>query len=148
MACGSGCCGLPQSLPTTRPTQPTQSTSTPQLVLGDADSCCNIQVQPAHSSVDDCQDACCDDQARDVPPNDSHGSCNAAPIGSVDVPSCCEGRPFPCCDSSCIDRLALRECASEGKFINIFIQGLPLTWPLPCSQQVICAFRLHPCKIR
>jgi len=30
-------------------------------------------------------------------------------------PSCCEGKIFPCCDSSCIDRLALCDCASESE---------------------------------
>lgn len=33
------------------------------------------------------------------------------------VPSCCEGKTSPCCDSTCIDRLALRECTS-GKRSN------------------------------
>ncbi|KAL0932597.1 copper-translocating p-type ATPase [Colletotrichum truncatum] len=30
------------------------------------------------------------------------------------APSCCEGKTSPCCNSSCIDRLALRECTKES----------------------------------
>ncbi|PVI04351.1 copper-translocating P-t [Periconia macrospinosa] len=29
------------------------------------------------------------------------------------APSCCEGKPQPCCNTSCIDRIALRECVSD-----------------------------------
>ncbi|KAL5333112.1 E1-E2 ATPase-domain-containing protein [Aspergillus crustosus] len=27
-----------------------------------------------------------------------------------DRPSCCQGKPSPCCDTSCLDRIAFREC--------------------------------------
>jgi Cu2+-exporting ATPase len=29
----------------------------------------------------------------------------------IDVPHCCRGKTSPCCDTSCLERLALRECA-------------------------------------
>jgi hypothetical protein len=29
------------------------------------------------------------------------------------VPECCSGMPAPCCDETCLDRLALRECDTE-----------------------------------
>lgn len=25
-------------------------------------------------------------------------------------PDCCKDKPYPCCDASCLDRIALREC--------------------------------------
>lgn len=28
-----------------------------------------------------------------------------------DAPDCCAGKTSPCCDTSCLDRLAVRECA-------------------------------------
>lgn len=36
-------------------------------------------------------------------------SSNSAPTESK-VPECCSGMPAPCCDETCLDRLALREC--------------------------------------
>lgn len=30
-------------------------------------------------------------------------------------PECCRDKPFPCCDDSCIERLALRECDEVGE---------------------------------
>lgn len=37
---------------------------------------------------------------------------NSAPTESK-VPECCSGMPAPCCDETCLDRLALRECDTE-----------------------------------
>lgn len=31
----------------------------------------------------------------------------------LDKPSCCKDKAFPCCDVSCLDRLALSECENE-----------------------------------
>jgi Cu2+-exporting ATPase len=36
-------------------------------------------------------------------------SSNPAPTESR-APECCSGMPAPCCDETCLDRLALREC--------------------------------------
>jgi Cu2+-exporting ATPase len=36
-------------------------------------------------------------------------SSNSAPTDSK-APDCCSGMPAPCCDETCLDRLALREC--------------------------------------
>ncbi|KAF2652371.1 heavy metal translocatin [Lophiostoma macrostomum CBS 122681] len=47
------------------------------------------------------QDACCSAQEEST----------GLPT-SQDAPDCCKGKPSPCCDSTCIDRLALRECQS------------------------------------
>jgi hypothetical protein len=35
-------------------------------------------------------------------------------VYDMPAPSCCEGKASPCCDKSCLDRLALRECESRG----------------------------------
>lgn len=32
------------------------------------------------------------------------------PREDTNPPECCRGKQFPCCDDSCLDRLALREC--------------------------------------
>lgn len=88
-----------------------------------------------------CQDACCGgptEEAQDsaghevkdaVLDNDCCASvstepgCNNGCCSTPELPRCCEGKTTPCCDQSCLDRLALRECenhelalsASHGK---------------------------------
>jgi Cu2+-exporting ATPase len=59
------------------------------------DNCCS-----ANSTDDDCKNRCCSapDPSQVEDPNN---------------PSCCKDRPSPCCDVSCLDRLALRACDSE-----------------------------------
>ncbi|KAK3897723.1 E1-E2 ATPase-domain-containing protein [Staphylotrichum tortipilum] len=48
-----------------------------------------------------CKDSCCG------PPSQSDNE-------KAQPPPCCEGKPSPCCDVSCLDRLALRACG-DGK---------------------------------
>lgn len=38
------------------------------------------------------------------------GQTSPTPFEDTKPPECCRGEPFPCCDDSCLDRLALREC--------------------------------------
>ncbi len=33
----------------------------------------------------------------------------------TDAPDCCRGKGSPCCDTSCLDRLAMRECEMSAK---------------------------------
>ncbi|OHW97735.1 copper-translocating p-type ATPase [Colletotrichum incanum] len=61
------------------------------------DVCCVIESQPG----DDCKKNCCSSS-----PSSMKAKEEKAPV-------CCEGKTSPCCDSTCIDRLALRECASK-----------------------------------
>ena len=77
-----------------------------------------------------CQDSCCDGSDGDAEPlktkdpgqgepnqenpDDccSSGKCadKKAAKDSTDAPDCCRGKVGPCCDTSCLDRLAMREC--------------------------------------
>ncbi|KAJ5652736.1 hypothetical protein N7507_010162 [Penicillium longicatenatum] len=74
-----------------------------------------------------CQDSCCDsDDAKPLDttasglkeptpekPDDccSPGKCaDSKAENPTDAPACCRGKVSPCCDTSCLDRLALREC--------------------------------------
>ncbi|POR36622.1 P-type cation-transporting ATPase [Tolypocladium paradoxum] len=52
------------------------------------------------SSTETCAKACCGS----LPPE------ALAAKDNTQVPDCCEGKLSPCCDDSCLDRLALREC--------------------------------------
>ncbi|KAE8421002.1 E1-E2 ATPase-domain-containing protein [Aspergillus pseudocaelatus] len=73
-----------------------------------------------------CSSACCDEQrnkikVRDacVPQTSDQGhtesSCSTEKPQEEDhkKPSCCKDKPYPCCDVSCLDRIALRECHKE-----------------------------------
>lgn len=91
--CGDGCCagGEPSKLA--------------GLEQGTAckDSCCDGEVAVKAASTDSgasCKDACCDDTKPE--PEDPKD------------PSCCKGKSSPCCDASCLDRLAARECSGQS----------------------------------
>lgn len=98
---GCDCCGPPA--PTTEPVAapiaaPIEETSSCQ------DSCCDEPLEtkdPRQEELNqnvpgDCCSSgkCTDDKAKD----------------DSDAPDCCRGKVGPCCDTSCLDRLAMREC--------------------------------------
>lgn len=90
--CSDGCCGGGEPSKTT------------EVKSGDTceDACCGGEEAVKIASTDSgasCKDACCDDAKPEVEdPKD---------------PSCCKGKSNPCCDVSCLDRLAARECAGQ-----------------------------------
>lgn len=79
-----------------------QSSKTNALALGATcgDSCCDEEQAVDVVSDASCKDACCDDA-------------KLAPQDPED-PSCCKGKTNPCCDVSCLDRLAARECGGQA----------------------------------
>lgn len=91
--CGDGCCAGGE---------PSKNTEA-KLAGTCEDGCCGGEEAVKVASTDSgasCKDACCDDMKPEVedPKN----------------PSCCKGKSSPCCDVSCLDRLAARECAGQG----------------------------------
>ncbi|KAF2239025.1 putative copper-transporting ATPase [Viridothelium virens] len=76
------------------------------------DGCCLGEDEAAPK--DDCQDACCSGN-KDTTEKACKDECcsgeNAKSNG--DGRACCEGKSTPCCDSSCVDRIASRECESD-----------------------------------
>ena len=93
------------------------------------DACCTFSKLPGQ---EDCKDTCC--TPANVEENDLQGDCKDTCCASENIkkndmqeqsaaykprkgdsndPSCCRYKPTPCCDSSCLDRLALRECNGE-----------------------------------
>ncbi|KAL3480480.1 E1-E2 ATPase-domain-containing protein [Aspergillus californicus] len=70
--------------------------------------CCGeIQIDDSRCpkpAVDECQDSCCD--TAEKPEKEDPAN-----------PSCCKGKLSPCCDVSCLDRIALREC-DGGKRVS------------------------------
>lgn len=79
-----------------------------------ADDCCRPSP-PA------CSLGCCDKQEPvpaeegivHTPDKDCSDNCCSAK-SDPKSPECCRGKPAPCCDESCLDRLALRECDSTA----------------------------------
>lgn len=102
------------------------------------DNCCadteKLKTEPvAVANEDSCKDACCSEEKPTVDPCCSQkkpavdaccsekkpamdACCNEKKPAVEDPnnPSCCEGKPSPCCDVSCLDRLAARECKEEA----------------------------------
>jgi Cu2+-exporting ATPase len=104
---GCDCCGslAPATEPVAAPiAAPIEETSSCQ------DSCCGGgdsddepletkdpgQGEPNQGKPEDCCSSgkCADDKAKD----------------DTDAPDCCRGKVGRCCDTSCLDRLAMREC--------------------------------------
>jgi Cu2+-exporting ATPase len=127
MACGSGCCGDPA------PASLKQSNSNPALGIlmqeEDRHSCCSdadlaivdkntdqLSIVGATRGELTEEEACCAPK----PDSDCKKGCCSAPNPPpsdgthTPVPGCCEGKAAPCCDQSCLDRLALRECENFG----------------------------------
>ncbi|KAF4501382.1 Cu2+-exporting ATPase [Fusarium agapanthi] len=76
---------------------------------------------PPPSDIESCKDACCDegDATTEVEEKDpankerlddccASGSCEEP--NKDGAPECCRGKTNPCCNASCIDRIAIREC--------------------------------------
>ena len=112
MTCDSTCCAPPKALPAGihTPTLPLLNIHVAGSAITYEDECC--QSQP-NGGVKDCHTG----SAKDTSKKDGCRSSKTVDVEPRDLkrPSCCEGKPSPCCDSSCIDRLALRECATESK---------------------------------
>lgn len=139
MACVSGCCkpaqenvasssaSSPQAIFSGGSTA-TESQSSPadtvqlhatgpvdnQIPTASSEKCCGpvSQVTIKRADQEDgCQKDCCSSKA-------------TLQKASEEVSACCEGKASPCCDTSCIDRIARRSCAEKkGKLSNTAILG-------------------------
>lgn len=84
------------------------------------DDCCAATTQEAQNNfgyrtkgIKD-SDGCCAPKSLDhdykksrrSPPSPFHANDHSDP-------SCCKDKAFPCCDKSCLDRIALRQCRNE-----------------------------------
>lgn len=113
MACDSACCAPPKALPAiVRTTNPTL----PNIDISDSVVTCD-QDTSSQSQPNDMANDCHDRSAKCTPKKNGCHSSKSVDVEAYDLkrPSCCEGKLSPCCDSSCIDRLALRDCATESE---------------------------------
>ncbi|KLO97934.1 probable P-type ATPase [Fusarium fujikuroi] len=76
---------------------------------------------PPPSDIGSCKDACRDGsdaatQVKEEEPANKEQDDDCCASGSCeepnkdDAPECCRGKTSPCCNASCIDRIAIREC--------------------------------------
>ncbi|KAF2801900.1 copper-translocating P-t [Mytilinidion resinicola] len=80
------------------------------------DGCCSGSSAVKQDLVEDpCEDKCCSSE-NELPSKDDRSSCCSGSKNYADrrddVPAHCKGKSIPCCDASCVDRLAVRECES------------------------------------
>ena len=83
--------------------------------LGKTESCAKVGKSQDDSSCGDHHkstgDGCCGSNSTE---QDCQKSCSVPKRGntkkSLATPDCCDGKTSPCCDVSCLDRIALREC--------------------------------------
>ncbi|OTA95545.1 hypothetical protein M434DRAFT_20138 [Hypoxylon sp. CO27-5] len=136
MACGSGCCGPPATPAVSAQVQTMDSprASIAQQVAEDdcQDSCCADSVaaslkndccDPGESNADNINNACEANNGADDNEACSAGAedeckdaCCATPTSiapTASNPDCCEGKASPCCDESCLERLAHRSCEND-----------------------------------
>ncbi|KAH9905026.1 copper-translocating P-t [Xylariomycetidae sp. FL2044] len=142
MACSSNCCAPPVSpIRSSQVSHHTPQDNHRQDAQGSCSGppsearACNdnpkddCSAAPASTSKDECKDACCsspDLRASNEcqttyhglsSPSDANCRDKCCPPASVkedpNDPPCCKGKSSPCCDTSCLDRLALRECEGE-----------------------------------
>ncbi|KAF5623528.1 Cu2+-exporting ATPase [Fusarium tjaetaba] len=95
---GCDCCGPPASAAESV----TAETPPPSDIGSCKDACCDggdaeTEVEEKESSKKGRDDDCC-----------ASGSCEEP--NKDDAPECCRGKTSPCCNASCIDRIAMREC--------------------------------------
>lgn len=145
MACGSGssCCGppaapqLPASANNSTPVADSGSNNdscdggaVPDSGGSCGDACCGADVPPTLNETPapvGCQSGCCDTEAKKpaqiaetaVKIGTEDTCCDAPPPpktgDKITDPGCCDGTELPCCDDSCLERLALRACETGKK---------------------------------
>jgi len=91
IGCQTGCCAEQATMEANNPNADSH--------LGDHGQECCAPPVAAHEIKDDCCDA---------PQTPTEA---ASPVN----PECCDGTTVPCCDDTCLDRLALRACEGEKK---------------------------------
>ncbi|CAH0055109.1 unnamed protein product [Clonostachys solani] len=137
----SDCCGPP--VPALEPAPALPATEEGACQSG----CCGRQnvetlaAEPPIQKVPDeekIEDDCCGAGkcANDVAKEDS------------DAPDCCRGKANPCCDTSCLDRLALRECGMSAAGSSESIACCNTTEGEACSEHTLSALDRYGATLR
>jgi hypothetical protein len=113
MACDSTYCAPPKVLSAV---VRTRNPALPNTNIGDSAVTCG-QDTSCQSQPNVMANACHGSSAKCTPQKNGCYSSKSVDAEAYDLkrPSCCQGKLSPCCDSSCIDQLALRECATESE---------------------------------
>lgn len=73
------------------------------------------ETSPGSAAAEKLLDAECAEDCGAVPMPDDENAVGSLKEGAEEMaqPPCCEGKSAPCCDVSCLDRLALRACGDQ-----------------------------------
>lgn len=125
-SCKNGCCGADEVAQDPTPVGIEAASRSSGGNTAYKDACCEAEVPSAapckDEVVDTCLAGCCaaegPSQAKAAEVKEDCGaSCCASEgeraVESSEDPDCCRGKPSPCCDVSCLERLAARECQQE-----------------------------------
>ncbi|KAK4188567.1 E1-E2 ATPase-domain-containing protein [Podospora australis] len=105
-----------QEITSSAPLDSQDTAISPEPVL---ENICSDVLIPSSSDDESfspvCQDGCCGPKPPVTIHLDAGADAGAKTNTSEqpDPPACCEGKPSPCCDASCLDRIALRTCNEE-----------------------------------
>ncbi|KAH7150412.1 E1-E2 ATPase-domain-containing protein [Dactylonectria estremocensis] len=102
---GCDCCGPPAREPEARPEPTPQPSQDDAASTQSGEMFCNDTKEPTlkDTHAEEPDDCCSADDIVDDSTSDDTA-----------IPDCCRGIQAPCCDISCLDRLALRECVSNA----------------------------------
>lgn len=121
--CKDGCC---------TPSTKTETCTVPPAKLDMNSSTCKdsdcCDAKKPIPSAEACRDACCGDNGNTINLNVEPAQClddccdtnkssedRASTGNDTNTTDCCQGKTSPCCDTSCLDRIALRECKVKCK---------------------------------
>ncbi|KAF4451798.1 putative P-type ATPase [Fusarium austroafricanum] len=92
---GCDCCGPPASASALEPVN--DQIQAPIDIGSYKDTCCDEGDGAIEQADDCCTSGSCEDNNKN------------------DAPNCCRGKLSPCCNTSCIDRIAMRECEMSAQ---------------------------------
>ncbi|KAL2808225.1 E1-E2 ATPase-domain-containing protein [Aspergillus granulosus] len=116
-ACSKACCGDASKLP--QQSEACREKESKQDTCCSSSSCDRTQASKLPQLPVACrekEDTCCSSstcdktqgrESADISEPESH-------VDDPNNPSCCSGKAKPCCDVSCLDRIAVRECGGDG----------------------------------
>lgn len=107
--CDDACCGGQQDEKPKPEAAPCQDVCRPLKPTSEGDYTKGCGGGKMETSLMDAPDCCA---SKPTKSGCKRGCCSelAPPKEDLKTPSCCNGKPSPCCDASCLDRIALREC--------------------------------------
>lgn len=111
-SCNGGCCAAEEA--------------TNPVAEACQDACCGNEQAIKEEPGPSCQDGCCSEETapkttiEELDADHQNACCSSGKTATkeTNTPACCEGKTSPCCDISCLERLAGRECEEKNTNCN------------------------------